>query len=114
MPPTAKLELFGSMPTLFFNYNFKDINTVDTTDSGNLHGCPVSFLMGLGKKLESFKWLKPCLETTQIVYIGLRDVDDAEKKILKDHNIKAFSMYSIDKFSFLKLGMELARLWKWL
>jgi arginase len=40
-----------------------DINTPLTTDSGNLHGCPVSFLMGLeGTDVPPFNvWLQPCL-----------------------------------------------------
>jgi arginase len=52
-----------------------DINTVESTDSGNLHGMPVSFLLGLGSKVKEFEWLKPCLKVNKIVYIGLRDVD---------------------------------------
>jgi arginase len=52
-----------------------DINTAESTDSGNLHGMPVSFLLGLGSKIKGFEWLKPCLKTNKIVYIGLRDVD---------------------------------------
>ncbi|KAH6561136.1 hypothetical protein BASA50_000136 [Batrachochytrium salamandrivorans] len=74
-----------------------DINTTESTESGNLHGCPVSFLMGIGAKLPAFSWLKPCLATNRIVYIGLRDVDAGERKILKEHNIKAFSMHDVDK-----------------
>ncbi|KAI8912572.1 hypothetical protein EDD86DRAFT_201725 [Gorgonomyces haynaldii] len=80
-----------------------DINTVDTTDSGNLHGCPVSFVMGLGPELEPFKWLKPCIKPDRIVYIGLRDVDAGEKKILKENNIKAFSMHEVDKYGIGKI-----------
>lgn len=52
-----------------------DINTPETTESGNLHGCPVSFLMGLGSPVKAFSWLKPTLKRDRIVYIGLRDVD---------------------------------------
>ncbi|RSH85632.1 arginase [Saitozyma podzolica] len=41
-----------------------DINTPGSTDSGNLHGCPVSFLLGLeGTDVEPFnQWIKPCLK----------------------------------------------------
>ncbi|RKP01916.1 hypothetical protein CXG81DRAFT_18348 [Caulochytrium protostelioides] len=73
-----------------------DINTPESTDSGNLHGCPVSFLMGLAGKVPGFEWLQPCLATNRLVYIGLRSVDDGEKKILRDHKIKAFSMHDVD------------------
>lgn len=75
-----------------------DINTVDDTESGNLHGCPVSFLMGLGTKLEPFSWVKPSLHPSRIVYVGLRDVDKDEKRLLKEHGILAFSMHHVDKF----------------
>ncbi|KAJ3043832.1 Arginase, catabolizes arginine to ornithine and urea, partial [Rhizophlyctis rosea] len=76
-----------------------DINTPETTPSGNLHGCPVSFLMGLpSTSVPPFNtWLKPCLPTSRIVFIGLRDVDAGEKKLLKQHNIKAYSMSDVDK-----------------
>ncbi|ORY29673.1 hypothetical protein BCR39DRAFT_531605 [Naematelia encephala] len=74
-----------------------DINTPLTTDSGNLHGTPVSFLMGLeGTDVEPFKWIKPCLKPSDIVYIGLRDIDAPEKTILRQTGIKAFSMHDVD------------------
>ncbi|KAJ1552982.1 Arginase, catabolizes arginine to ornithine and urea [Nowakowskiella sp. JEL0078] len=74
-----------------------DINTPDTTSSGNLHGCPVSFLMGLAGEVESFEWLHPCLTPDRIVYIGLRDLDAPEKSILKKHKIKCFTMQDVDR-----------------
>ncbi|KAJ3548751.1 hypothetical protein NMY22_g1143 [Coprinellus aureogranulatus] len=80
-----------------------DINTVETTDSGNIHGMPVSFLMGLGSKVEEYSWVKPALKTSSIVYIGLRDVDAGEKKILRENNIKAFSMHEVDKYGIGKV-----------
>jgi len=74
-----------------------DINTYETTDSGNIHGMPVSFLMGLGKPVEEFSWLKGNLKPYNIVYIGLRDIDAGEKRILRDNGIKAFSMHEVDR-----------------
>ncbi|KAJ7578404.1 Ureohydrolase [Mycena floridula] len=80
-----------------------DINTPESTDSGNIHGMPVSFLLGLGTKIDEFSWVKPCLSPERLVYIGLRDVDAGEKKILKDNKIKAFSMHEVDKFGIGKV-----------
>jgi len=37
------------------------------------------------------------------VYIGLRDVDPAEKAILKEHGIKAFSMHEVDRYGIGKV-----------
>ncbi|KAI9203938.1 arginase [Polychytrium aggregatum] len=80
-----------------------DINTPETTSTGNLHGCPVAFLTGLAGQVQFFEWLKPCLPLHRIVYIGLRDVDGPEKKILKENNIKAFSMHEVDRYGIGKV-----------
>lgn len=78
-----------------------DINTPETSESGNIHGMPVAFLTGLAteEKECTFGWLKEHhrLSTKKLVYIGLRDIDKGEKKILRDHGIKAFSMHDIDR-----------------
>ena len=47
--------------------------------------------------------MKPCLDTQRLVYIGLRDIDDGEKKIIKEKNIKAFSMHHVDKYGIGKV-----------
>lgn len=78
-----------------------DINTPQTTTTGNLHGCPISFLLSTlhaGKDLEPFKWIKPHLQPDRLVYIGLRDVDVAEREILRKNNIRCFTMHEIDKY----------------
>ncbi|KAG2174550.1 hypothetical protein INT44_006813 [Umbelopsis vinacea] len=80
-----------------------DINTPSTTDSGNMHGCPISFVMGIAGDIPEFAWIKKCLLPERLVYIGLRDVDPAEKKILKDYGIKAFSMHHVDKYGIGKV-----------
>ncbi|KIJ16986.1 arginase [Paxillus involutus ATCC 200175] len=75
-----------------------DINTSETTGSGNIHGMPVSFLLGLGEKISEYSWVKPVLKPERLVYIGLRDIDAGERRILKENNIKAFSMHEVDKY----------------
>ena len=79
-----------------------DINTPETSDSGNIHGMPVAFLTDLASEQRSdvFGWLKEDqkISMKKLVYIGLRDVDRAEKKILRDNGIKAFTMHDIDRF----------------
>lgn len=78
-----------------------DINTPETSESGNIHGMPVAFLTGLAteKQEDLFGWIKDDqrISTKKLVYIGLRDIDRGEKKILKEHGIKAFSMHDIDR-----------------
>ena len=67
-------------------------------------------MMGLVEtELPGFEWLKdvPKLKPEQIVYVGLRDVDIGEKKILRDLNIKALTMNAVDKYGIGKT-MEMA------
>lgn len=78
-----------------------DINTPETSESGNIHGMPVAFLTGLaeGRRDDVFGWLKAenLISLKKLVYIGQRDVDRGEKLILRQHGIKAFSMHDIDR-----------------
>ncbi|KAJ5683817.1 Arginase [Penicillium maclennaniae] len=78
-----------------------DINLPEMSPSGNIHGMPMAFLTRLARedKRDIFGWLQDehIVSTRKLVYIGLRDVDRGEKKILRDHNIKAFSMHDIDR-----------------
>ncbi len=78
-----------------------DINTPETSESGNIHGMPVAFLTGLAReeRRDVFGWLEPEMRVSvkKLVYIGLRDVDRGEKRILREQGIKAFSMHDIDK-----------------
>lgn len=91
-----------------------DINTPETSDSGNIHGMPLAFLTGLASDKEGkpFGWLKDeqKISPKKLVYIGLRDVDRGEKKILREHGIKAFSMHDIDRHGIGKV-MDMALGW---
>lgn len=79
-----------------------DINLPELSPSGNIHGMPMAFLTRLARedKRDIFGWLKDehIVSTRKLVYIGLRDVDRGEKKILRENGIKAFSMHDIDRY----------------
>ncbi len=67
-----------------------------------MHGMPVAFLMGLvdnANKLPGFSWFRPCLKPSDIIYIGLRDLDKGEKNIIRKLGIKAFTV----SFLFVRL-----------
>ena len=87
-----------------------DINTPETSESGSIHGMPVAFLIGLAreKREDVFGWLEDDqrINDQKLVYIGLRDVDKGEKKILRENGIRAFSMHDIDKYVTLICGAE--------
>jgi len=105
---TAIRERLGREMAVIWVDAHADINTPETSESGNIHGMPVAFLTGLAKESreDTFGWLgaEPKLSLKKLVYIGLRDVDKGEKKILRENGIRAFSMHDIDKYvsSFLR------------
>lgn len=76
-----------------------DINTPETSPSGNIHGMPVAFATGIAKSSEqgSFGWIEKehLINVKKVVYIGLRDVDDEEWEIIHKYGIKAFDMAEV-------------------
>lgn len=63
----------------------------------------MSFLVGIAEEHPDFKWVKPVLKAGRLVYIGLRDLDAFEKKIIKELDIKAFTMHHVDKWGIGKV-----------
>lgn len=76
-----------------------DINTPETSPSGNVHGMPVAHILGLGDK--SFARLggyAPKVQARNVCLIGTRDVDKAEAVNLRKSGVRVFSMQEIDRF----------------
>ena len=59
--------------------------------------------MGLSTDHPDFQWVKPVLKADKLVYIGLRDLDNFEKKTIKSLGIKAFTMHHVDKWGIGKV-----------
>jgi arginase len=59
--------------------------------------------LGIAGKVPGFEWVNKIIRPDRIVYIGLRDVEASEKKILKQLGIKAFSMHEVDKYGIGKV-----------
>ncbi len=75
-----------------------DINTADTSPSGNIHGMPVAVSIGIGaRELTGVGGEFKKLEPENIVMIGLRSVDFGEKQIIREKNITSYTMTDIDK-----------------
>ena len=78
-----------------------DINRPAESKSGNIHGMPLSFLTGLCRDdtEEYFGWMRDdmLVNSSKVVYIGLRDVDVAEKRAIRENDIKAYTMLDIDR-----------------
>jgi arginase len=75
-----------------------DINTPDTSPSGNIHGMPVAVSLGIGApELTKVGGDFTSLAPHQIAMIGLRSVDDGEVALIKKLKIEAYSMTELDK-----------------
>ncbi|MFI5236620.1 MAG: arginase [Ignavibacteriales bacterium] len=75
-----------------------DMNTDDTSPSGNIHGMPLASLMGLGNnELVNFLGFSPKLLPENSALIGIRSVDEAEKLNIKKMNVPVYTMNDIDK-----------------
>jgi arginase len=75
-----------------------DMNTPETSPSGNVHGMPLAAIMGYGApELVDLLGFKPKAEPGNIVIVGARDLDAQERKIVKKSGIHVFTMRDIDE-----------------
>lgn len=79
-----------------------DLNTAETSPTGNIHGMPLAVSIGLGhEELVNIRDFAPKIKPENVVIIGARSVDPGERELIKEKGIKVFSMHEIDK-----LGMS--------
>jgi arginase len=75
-----------------------DMNTPDSSPSGNIHGMPLACIVGDGPpELTGIAGFRPILDPHNVVIVGLRDVDQTEKPHVRDSGIRAFTMRDIDE-----------------
>jgi arginase len=85
-----------------------DINTPETSPSGNVHGMPVAALLGMEPAAlrDLFGW-SPKVLPENTVLIGIRDVDEAERQNIRRAGVTVFTMRDIDELG-LRAVMERA------
>jgi len=75
-----------------------DMNTPESSPSGNVHGMPLAAMMGYGaEELVNLGGFKPKAEPGNIVIVGARDLDAQERKIVKKSGVHVFTMRDIDE-----------------
>lgn len=78
-----------------------DFNTCDSTLSGNIHGMCMSGSCGYGiSELTDLYFEGVKVNPENVCYVGLRDVDPAEKVIMKEAGVRAYTMSDIDRVGF--------------
>ena len=84
-----------------------DLNTFETSPSGNAHGMPLAASLGLGHpKYTEILDYSPKIKPENIVLIGARALDEGEKKLIKELNIKVYSMHEIDRLGMTRVMEE--------
>ena len=85
-----------------------DFNTNALTPSGNIHGMPVACLCGFGpRELTEIGGQVPAIQAKWIRQIGIRSVDEGEKRFVHEQDLEVFDMRYIDEMG-MRAAMELA------
>jgi arginase len=75
-----------------------DINTPETSPSGNIHGMPLAVLLGEGaRELTHVAGFAPKVDPKHAVIIGARSVDPGEREIIRRLGIRVFTMTELDE-----------------
>ncbi len=85
-----------------------DFNTNALTPSGNIHGMPVACLCGFGPQaLIEIGGHVPAIHAKWVRQIGIRSVDQGEKRFVHEQGLEVFDMRYIDEMG-MRAAMELA------
>ena len=83
-----------------------DFNTSEITPSGNVHGMPVACLCGIGpRELTHLGGNAPALQSSQVRQLGVRSVDQGEKRLVHEQGLDIYDMRYIDELG-IKRAME--------
>ncbi|WP_409369273.1 arginase [Lysinibacillus sp. 38-6] len=84
-----------------------DLNTAETSPSGNIHGMSLAASLGLGHPvLTNIGGYTPKVKPENVVIIGARDLDPGEKKLIKEMGIKVYTMHEIDRLGMTTVMSE--------
>jgi arginase len=89
-----------------------DMNTPETSPSGNVHGMPLACIIGKGpRELSELYGFAPKVEPANIVLVGIRDVDVREREWVRASGVRYFTMRDIDEKGMrfvMKVAFDLA------
>ncbi len=75
-----------------------DINTLDSSDSGNYHGMPIAALLGIDKQTSAFfEITAPVLKPENIFYLGIRSIDPSENTLIGQQGIAHLTAEDVKK-----------------
>ncbi|PYT03668.1 MAG: arginase [Acidobacteria bacterium] len=75
-----------------------DVNTPETSPSGNIHGMPLAALLGKGaRELTHVAGFAPKILPENVAVIGARSIDPGEREFIRSVGIRVFSMSELDE-----------------
>lgn len=75
-----------------------DMNTPESSPSGNVHGMPLAAIMGAGPpELTEIAGFKPMVQPRNVSLVGTRDLDAKERRFAKESGVHVFTMRDIDE-----------------
>src|SRR5678816_38161 len=75
-----------------------DMNTPESTPSGNIHGMPLAALLGYGtSELTNVAGFAPKLDPRLCAHVGARDIDSGERELIRKLGMRFFTMREIDE-----------------
>jgi arginase len=84
-----------------------DMNTEQTSPSGNIHGMPLAVSMGYGAKvLTDIRQHAPAIKPENVVLIGARSIDPGEKQFIREHGIQVYTMHDVDRLGMTRVMQE--------
>jgi arginase len=84
-----------------------DINTPETSPSGNIHGMPVAALLGEGpRELTSIGGEGPKVDPRNVAMVAIRSLDEGEKIRLKGYGVAVHTMSEVDRIGIDKVMKE--------
>jgi arginase len=84
-----------------------DLNTAETSPSGNIHGMPLAASLGIGHSvLTNIGGYSPKVKPENIIIIGARSLDEGERELIKELGIKVYTMHEIDRLGMTKVMEE--------
>jgi arginase len=87
-----------------------DMNTPDSSPSGNVHGMPLASIMGHGPaKLTELAGAKPMVQPRNVALVGIRDLDSKERKLIKETGVHVLTMRDVDERGMREVMAEAIR-----
>jgi arginase len=75
-----------------------DLNTPETSPSGNVHGMALAAVLGLARDaFASDSWLLPALDPTRVALVGVRSLDEGERELVRELGISVATMTDLDR-----------------